>query len=330
LWSSLEPTIIALEPVLTPYYALCQKAEELVFTHLTVDWQPTYGFDDDGRSVFNPAIDVDRIPTRTFPFSSLVGCFGALAGYLVLCFVGLILLKCCGRGGKGGPFVPQSLLYPFKFLYNFVQIYLCSYMTLEAIILAHRNGYGWFPWTECNVFNFQNPKIQNLIWMYYMSKMLDWFDTLFIILGNKPKQFTVLHVYHHSSVWFMNWLNLVINFDAEIFYAVGWNAFIHVIMYTYYLISMHMPKVKDNATGKAKYSVWWKQHLTSLQMTQFLTMNAHGILILYNGCNQVTPRGTALYLAYIMSLFILFLNFFLRAYCGGKSKRKTSKKKKRQ
>merc|ERR1719300_1915555 len=148
-----------------------------------------------------------------------------MIGYLIMCFIGLILLKCCK--GRRGPLIPQSVL---------------------------------FPWTECNVFNFQEPVIVNLIWVYYMSKMLDWLDTLFIILGNKPKQFSFLHVYHHTSVWFMNWLNLVINFDAEIFVSIGWNAFIHVI--------------------------------------------------LYNGCNQVTPRGTALYLAYIMSLFILFLNFF--------------------
>merc|ERR1739838_1068878 len=113
--------------------------------------------------------------------------------------------------------------------------------------------------------------------------MLDWADTLFIILGNKPRQFTVLHIYHHASVWFFNWLNLVINFDAEIFIAVGFNAAIHVIMYTYYLISMHMPKVKYERTGKSKYSVWWKQHLTTLQMTQFFGMNLHGFLILYNG-----------------------------------------------
>lgn len=327
LTSSFAPTL-QLEPVLAPITALIQQAEDWIFAELTVGWKPTYGFDDEGRMVFDPAIDVDRIPTRTFPFSRLTTSCAALGVFLLMSFVGLLLLKCCRCGGDG-PFVSQRVLYPLKFVYNFVQIYLCSYMTLEAVILAHRNGYGWWPWTQCNVFNFQDPAIHRLIWVYYMSKMLDWADTLFIILGNKPRQFTVLHIYHHASVWFFNWLNLVINFDAEIFIAVGFNAAIHVIMYTYYLISMHMPKVKDERTGKSKYSVWWKQHLTTLQMTQFFGMNLHGFLILYNGCNQVTPRGTALYLAYIMSLFLLFLNFFLRSYCGGKSK-KVSRRKKRQ
>jgi len=323
----MDTILESLQPVLDQYYVLCSKGETWVFTHLTVGWQPTYGFDDEGRMEFDPAIDMDRVLTRKFPFSSFAGMVAPMLVYLTMCFIGFILLKCCKSKPGSGPFVPQSVLYPWKFVYNFIQIYLCSYMTLEALILARRHNYVWFPWTQCNEFNFQQPVIANLIWVYYMSKMLDWLDTLFIILGNKPKQFSFLHVYHHTSVWFMNWLNLVINFDAEIFVSIAWNAFIHVIMYTYYLISMHMPKEKNAVTGRAKYSVWWKQHLTSLQMTQFLTMNLHGILILYNQCYQVTPRGTALYLGYIMSLFVLFMNFFIRAYClkgkKGKKKKKT-------
>jgi len=318
LLDSLQPALVAMDPLLKHYYAFCQRAEDWVFTQLTVGWEPTYGFDADGTKVFDPAKHVDLIPTRTFPFSTLAEVFGTLAGFLLMSLIGVVLLKCCSF--KKGAFIPQSLLYPLKFAYNFLQIFICSYMTMEALILAHRNGYSWFPLTACNPFNFQSPAIANLIWWYFMSKMLDWVDTLFIILGNKPRQFTFLHVYHHASVWYMNWLNLVICYDSEIFVAIGFNAAIHVIMYTYYLISMHMPK---------GHSVWWKKHLTSLQMTQFFGMNLHGFLILYNGCNQMPPRGTALYLAYILSLFVLFMNFFLRSYCK-KSPKRTSKKKKRQ
>jgi hypothetical protein len=327
LLESLQPALIALDPLLKQYYSFCQRCEDWVFTNLTVGWEPTSGFDASGRKVFDPAIDVANIPTRTFPFSSLASVFGAMAGFFFMCLIGVVLLKCCQC--RKGPFIPQSVLYPLKFAYNFVQMFVCSYMTLEALILAHRGGYVWFPWTECNVYNFSEPRIANLIWWYFMTKMLDWVDTLFIILGNKSKQFTFLHVYHHASVWYMNWLNLVINYDAEIFVAIGFNAGIHVIMYTYYLISMHMPKDKDPRTGKP-YSVWWKKHLTTLQMTQFFGMNLHGFLILYNGCSQVTPRGTAMYLAYIMSLFILFMNFFIRSYCKRSPNKTTSKRKKRQ
>merc|ERR1719242_1070750 len=90
--------------------------------------------------------------------------------------------------------------------------------------------------------------------------------------------------------------------------------FIHVIMYTYYLISMHIPKEKDMKTGKSKYSIWWKQHLTSLQMIQFVVMVTSAVLILKNGCSQMPPRYGTVYRGYVTSIFVLFFNFFVRAY----------------
>jgi len=321
-------------PLIAQAKATVDGWEQVIFEWLTVGWTPTDGFDASQRMVFDSALDIARIPTRSYPFSSLWGCLVPLSGYLLFIAFGTILLKCCGgpgkraKGGAGAkssrPFVPASLLYALKFAYNFVQIFLCSYMTLEALILAQRNGYHVFPFTPamCNPFSFASPAISRLIWVYYMSKILDWADTAFIVFGNKPRQFTFLHWYHHASVFFMNWLNVNFCYDSEIYLSVALNAGIHVVMYSYYLISMHLPK-------EGGYSVWWKKHLTKLQMTQFVVLNAHGILILYNGCTQITPRGSAIYLAYIISLFVLFMNFYCRSYKGGKGKKNRNKNKKR-
>ena len=39
------------------------------------------------------------------------------------------------------------------------------------------------------------------MWVHYMSKFLDYFDTVFIILRGKEKQqLSFLHVYHHASI----------------------------------------------------------------------------------------------------------------------------------
>ena len=32
-------------------------------------------------------------------------------------------------------------LYPFKFLYNIMQVMLCSYMCIEALVQAYKNNY---------------------------------------------------------------------------------------------------------------------------------------------------------------------------------------------
>ena len=38
-------------------------------------------------------------------------------------------------------------------------------------------------------------------WIFYMSKILDFFDTVFIILRCRWRQLSFLHVYHHSSIF---------------------------------------------------------------------------------------------------------------------------------
>jgi hypothetical protein len=57
--------------------------------------------------------------------------------------------------------------------------------------------------TPCNPFNAEKPVMGNLMYLFYLSKLLDWCDTFFIIMGKKWKQLSLLHVYHHVSVFFV-------------------------------------------------------------------------------------------------------------------------------
>ena len=43
-------------------------------------------------------------------------------------------------------------------------------------------------------------------------------------------------------------------------------------------------------------------------------MNAQAVYLFFTNCSAAPPRVTALYFGYIVSLFILFLQFFLTAY----------------
>lgn len=94
------------------------------------------------------------------------------------------------------PAVPG--LYPFKFLYNVVQVMLCSYMCIEAGVRAYYAGYTLIP---CNDFNTQNPPIGFILYVFYLSKILDFADTFFIIAEKRWKQLSFLHVYHHTSIF---------------------------------------------------------------------------------------------------------------------------------
>ena len=92
-------------------------------------------------------------------------------------------------------------LYPFKFMYNIVQVMLCSYMCIEAGVQAYKSGYTLMP---CNNFDHSNPPIGFVLYIFYLSKILDFLDTVFIILEKRWKQLSFLHVYHHTSIFLVS------------------------------------------------------------------------------------------------------------------------------
>ena len=128
--------------------------------------------------------------------------------------------------------VPAMDPYPIKFFYNVSQIMLCAYMTIEAGMLAYRNNYTIFK--PCNNFDSENPPIASLLWLFYISKIWDFWDTIFIVLGKKWRQLSFLHVYHHTTIFLFYWLNSQINYDGDIYLTIVLNGFIHTVMYTYY------------------------------------------------------------------------------------------------
>jgi elongation of very long chain fatty acids protein 4 len=131
--------------------------------------------------------------------------------------------------------VPEVDPYPLKFIYNVSQIMLCAYMTLEAFFVAYRNGYTVLP---CEPYDQQNPKMANLLWLFYASKVWDFWDTIFIVLGKKWRQLSFLHVYHHVTIFLFYWLNSHVNYDGDVYLTVVLNGFIHTVMYSYYFVSM--------------------------------------------------------------------------------------------
>ncbi|KAL7530223.1 hypothetical protein ACHAXR_003369 [Thalassiosira sp. AJA248-18] len=204
--------------------------------------------------------------------------------------------------------------YPIKFIYNVSQIFLCAYMTVEAGFLAYRSGYTAIP---CNDFNVKDPPIGNLLWLFYISKVWDFWDTIFIVLGKKWRQLSFLHVYHHFTIFLFYWLNVNVLYDGDIFLTILLNGFIHTVMYTYYFICMH---TKDKKTGKS-LPIWWKSSLTSFQLIQFTLMMSQATYLVFHGCDKVSLRVTKVYFVYILSLFFLFAKFFVNSYI------KPSKKK---
>ena len=238
--------------------------------------------------------------------------FNIALAYLAFVIVGSLIMKLG---------VPAMDPYPIKFIYNVSQIMLCAYMTVEAGMLAYRNNYTLLK--PCNNFDAVNPPIANLLWLFYVSKIWDFWDTIFIVLGKKWRQLSFLHVYHHTTIFLFYWLNSQINYDGDIYLTVLLNGFIHTVMYTYYFICMH---TKVPETGKS-LPIWWKSSLTAMQLVQFVTMMSQGSYLLATQCPKTSLRVVVAYVVYILSLFILFAQFFMASYVKPKSGGKPKVKK---
>jgi elongation of very long chain fatty acids protein 4 len=190
-------------------------------------------------------------------------------------------------------------------LYNPVQVVLCIYMIYAAIQEHQKRGMAFI----CNDFDTTNTGVAGVLWVFYLSKVLDFLDTVFIVTRRKWRQLSFLHLYHHTSIFMVYWLNLNAGYDGDIYYTVVLNAFIHMLMYFYYAVR----------TFNIEVPIFFKFLVTQSQRIQFVCMNAQACYLLYTGCAY--PRNlTWMYLVYIISLLVLFTQFSNKTYKKGTKK----------
>ena len=209
-------------------------------------------------------------------------------------------------------------------LYNLVQVVVCSAMCVDVLLVVLAPGY--YPESPLSPFctgarwrREHDSRVARVHWVFYVSKLLDFMDTVFIIARNKWEQFIPLHIYHHLSVFPVQWLIQTAAPDGDTWWPVFANAFVHVVMYAYYGLSALDLKPT------------WGKYLTMLQITQFLSMIAHSSFLAINqpAPHTLLPAGllpftcafpfwtAVVYGSYVFSLLVLFLAFFNRKH-GGK------------
>ena len=68
------------------------------------------------------------------------------------------------------------------------------------------------------------------MFVYYCSKLLDFGDTLFMVLGKKTRQYTLLHVWHHGSIVPLFGFYLSSGMGGGFIAALPlWNSLVHVV-----------------------------------------------------------------------------------------------------
>eukprot|EP01113_Clastostelium_recurvatum_P036682 TRINITY_DN5270_c0_g1_i2.p1 TRINITY_DN5270_c0_g1~~TRINITY_DN5270_c0_g1_i2.p1 ORF type:complete len:270 (+),score=64.48 TRINITY_DN5270_c0_g1_i2:85-894(+) len=141
-------------------------------------------------------------------------------------------------------------------------------------------------------------------YLFYVSKVYEFLDTLFQVLRKKDLQF--LHVYHHVTTLVLCFLGMQ---DRVTYLWVdsSLNTAVHVIMYYYYYI------VDQGRT------VWWKKYITTIQIVQFiLDLSAHAAWYYYQSFTNLPCNGTwrAFHASNLIigSFLLLFIRFYIQSY----------------
>lgn len=196
-------------------------------------------------------------------------------------------------------------------IYNFSVVALSLYMCYEYVMSGWGTGYTF----HCDLVDYsdspQAVRMAGTCWLYYFSKFIEMFDTIFFVLRKKNGQITFLHVYHHSIMPFTWWFGVRFAAGGQGTFHALLNCVVHVIMYSYYSLSALGPAYQ-------KY-LWWKKYLTTIQLIQFVMVTTHIWQYFFmKDCPYQFPIFIYIIGLYGLVFLLLFLNFWYHAYTKGK------------
>ncbi|KAL4703048.1 hypothetical protein ACJJTC_006658 [Scirpophaga incertulas] len=156
-------------------------------------------------------------------------------------------------------------------------------------------------------------RMLRFLWWTVVLKILELLETMFFILRRKGRQASFLHVYHHISTLIIVWAGARYVGGGITSFSVMINNAVHVIMYTYYLLSAEgSPRIK-------KFLRKYKKWLTIMQMVQFTLMIIYSSQVFLPSCPA--PLGVSImYFPNVIFVYYMFYNFFKKNYLHNKVK----------
>ncbi|XP_067928969.1 very long chain fatty acid elongase 7-like [Watersipora subatra] len=189
--------------------------------------------------------------------------------------------------------------------YNFSMVAFCGYILCEFLMSGWLTGYS----LRCQPVDYsESPQALRMLracHLFYISKFVEFVDTIFFVMRKKFTHISFLHVFHHGIMPASWWFGVkFVPGGFGTFHAML-NCFIHVVMYLYYGLAAMGPQYH-------KY-IWWKKHLTKMQIGQFIIVTLHSVQLLFISCDY--PIIFAYWiLSYALIFLFMFLNFYIQAY----------------
>lgn len=202
------------------------------------------------------------------------------------------------------PFNLRGLLF-------FWNLSLALFSILGAVVTGYKLIQLWltlgFEPILCDTVHLEIPIISLFTMAFVLSKVVEFGDTVFIVLRKTPLNF--LHWYHHVSVCVFSWYSLAERNSPAQFYCTM-NYIVHAVMYSYYIFK---------SSGLVRVPRFVAQSVTVLQLLQFgcglaITSMATVKTYVYKEKCALDPIGAILGLSIYFSYVILFANFFYHRY----------------
>lgn len=201
---------------------------------------------------------------------------------------------------------PMQNLRPYIMLHNIFMIVANVFFLYNIGKRSYfGGGFSWF----CQGLDYSRSPVRleaiSLLWWYLFVRIADFMDTLFFVLRKKDSHVSFLHVSHHVLVVFSGWFGVTYGADGQNVSTVLINSFIHVVMYSYYFLSLLGPEVRKH--------LWWKRYLTQLQIAQFIIILVHSMIPAFVDCGY--PVYHQLIIASQVGFYlVMFVRFYLQSY----------------
>lgn len=210
---------------------------------------------------------------------------------------------------KRAPFQLTELMI----CYNFIMVAMSGWMFYEG---SKYTNFGLNTW-KCPQPDEINDRATRrflfVAWLFLFSKLIEFADTIFMVLRKKNSHISNLHVIHHSVVPLSVWLGLKFEpLGPNNFFPLV-NSFIHTVMYSYYgLTAFHNcgPNVRQKLN-------LFKPWMTRLQIFQFCLAILHCLVTVSKGCHYLPKTFLILNLGNAILFLALFFNFYHNSYRKG-------------
>ncbi|XP_034650540.1 elongation of very long chain fatty acids protein 7 [Drosophila subobscura] len=191
--------------------------------------------------------------------------------------------------------------------HNVIQVVSCIYVLREIFYLS--DNAIWMFW-KCRDLGSSPEMVKRyfeLAYFLFWLKSSELLETVIFVLRKKQNQVSNLHIFHHLSTLTLVYILIHHNQNGlAAYYVVFLNSIVHIIMYSYYLVTA----VADKKVIRALTPV--KKSITVIQMMQFcLILTQVGFQTVICGI----PKVVVGYFTFVITVMLYgFYDFYTRAY----------------